>query len=685
MLTFVFALHFCYDIDMTKILLICEDKEKEKIIRETCTSDEIITTTDETFVFDALNVEAPDIVVIDGDFDGIEMKPLCKKIKQYPVITLMILGEKSHNKDVTHNVNLFIKAPIDKKLLSATIDSSLKTRQSLLKMTQANQELARSLYQLNVLYDTSSQLAGSLDKDKLLKIMTEGIEKSLSFDLACTLMFRSEREPVLLINSLYKVSDRLLEALKLRAILSYKSLLNDPPLDIKIGNLKIEKNIKHNINEYDFSVLRYDNMFAPIMLNDEFFGFTEIYREKPFSTEDATCFQTLVQQVAIPLQSASFTQELKATNRKLQKLERLKSEFISIVSHELRTPLTAIKNAMDIVLSGKAGDMTENIEKFCSMGKRNAIRLSGIVNDLLDISKIEAGKMDFKFELTNIEPVIEGVKNNLSEVAKEKELTIKYTPIGDSVEVYADSNRIEQVLTNLVSNAIKFTPNAGEIEITSRVVNARELQYDQSFEEDIKNLKGNYIQVCVEDHGIGIERKDLNHVFDKFAQIENSLSRQVGGSGLGLPIARQLMESHNGAIWCDSEINKGSKFYFVIPVANDKSNFNMIKKQLIQKARSSGTTVAVIKIKSTNEVIENLMREENLLNKTYMSNSLVEKDGQLTSLSMVVVDGDKPSAEFLKKKIETLTSQNKTKYGECDIMYSYEIEGDTHEKDSYSR
>ncbi len=670
---------------MTKFLLISEDNEKEKAIKEACSSSEIIVTTDTTFIFDSLEVEEPDIVIIDGDIKSIELKPLCKKIRQYPVIILMIIGETHHNKDITRNVNLFVKAPIDKYFLATTIDSSLKTRQSLLKMTKSNQELARSLYQLNVLYNTSSQLAGSLDKDKLLKIMTEGIEKSLNFDLSCTLMFRSEREPVLLINSLYKVSDRLLEALKLRAILSYKSLLADPPFEIKIGNLKIEKTIKHSINEFDFSVLRYDNMFAPIMLNEEFFGFTEIYREKPFSTEDATCFQTLVQQVAIPLQSASFTQELKATNRKLQKLERLKSEFISIVSHELRTPLTAIKNAMDIVLSGKAGDMTENIEKFCSMGKRNAIRLSGIVNDLLDISKIEAGKMDFKFELTNIEPVIEAVKNNLSEVAKEKDLIISYNPSGNPVEVYADLNRIEQVLTNLVSNAIKFTPNSGKIEITSQVVNARELQYDQSFEEDIKNLQGNYLQICVEDHGIGIERKDLNHVFDKFAQIENSLSRQVGGSGLGLPIARQLIESHNGAIWCDSEINKGSRFYFVIPIANDKSNFNMIKKQLIQKARSSGTTVAIIKIKSKDDVIENLMKEENLLNKTYMSNSLVEKEEQLTCLSMLVIDGDKPSAEFLKKKINSITSQNKTKYGECDIMYSYEIEGDMHEKDSYSR
>ncbi len=669
---------------MTKFLLISEDSEKENLVKRVFPSDEVIVTSDGVLVFDILKVEEPDIVIVDGDINSIDLKPLCRKIKQYPVVILLILGEKEHNKDVMHNANLFIQTPIDEKLLSATVDSGLKTRHSLLKMTKSNQELARSLYQLNVLYNTSSQLAGSLDKDKLLKIMLEGIEKSLNFELACTLMFRSEREPVLIINSVYQVSDRLLEALKLRAILSYKSLLNDPPFDIKIGNLKIEKNVKHNIQEYDFSVLRYDNMFAPIMVSDEFFGFTEIYREKQFTTEDATCFQTLVQQVAIPLQSASFTQELKATNRKLEKLERLKSEFISIVSHELRTPLTAIKNAMDIILSGKAGEMTENIEKFVSMGKRNAIRLSGIINDLLDISKIEAGKMDFKFELINIEPVIEYVKNNLSEVAKEKNLTIKYIPSNEDVEIYADSNRLEQVLTNLVSNAIKFTPDAGEIEISSKVVNARELQYDNCFEEDIKKLQGNYLQVCVEDHGIGIERKDLNHVFDKFAQIENSLSRKVGGSGLGLPIARQLMEAHNGAIWCDSEINKGSRFYFVIPIANDKSNFLMIKKQLAQKARANNSTIAVIKIKSTENVIENLLRENNLLNKTYMTNSLIEKDGNLTTLSLILMDGDKPSAEFLKKKIDSVVEQNKNLYGECDIMYSYDIEGDRHEKDSYS-
>ena len=155
---------------MTKFLLISEDSEKEQILREVFPMDEIAVTSDELLIFDILKVEEPDIVIVDGDIETLDLKHLCRKIKQYPVVVLLMLGQKELNKDVLHNANLFIQSPIDKKLLSATVESGLKTRLSLLKMTKSNQELARSLYQLNVLYNTSSQLAGSLDKDKLIKI-----------------------------------------------------------------------------------------------------------------------------------------------------------------------------------------------------------------------------------------------------------------------------------------------------------------------------------------------------------------------------------------------------------------------------------------------------------------------------------------------------------------------------------
>ncbi len=670
---------------MARILFITDSDEKEKVVKSALKGKEFLVSSDEINIEDILKVETPDVVILDCDIQKIEPKAVIKTVKHYSIILILYTGEKPVGKDITNHANLIISKDADKNIISAIVEAGLRTGTSLQKLADSNQELARSLYQLNVLYNTSSQLAGSLDKEELIKIMIEGIDKSLNFDMACVLIFRSPREPVLVINSIYNVSDRLLEALKLRAILSYKSIVEDPPVDIKIGNLKIEKTVKHTIKENDFSVLRYDNMFSKISFNDDFYGFVEIYRETPFNTEDATCFQTLVRQVSLPIRSASLYQEIKETNRKLEKLERLKSDFISIVSHELRTPLTAIKNAMDIILSGKAGDISENVEKFVTMGRRNTTRLSGIINDLLDISKIEAGKMDFKFSLISINPVIEYVKSNLTEMAKEKKLEIKYTPMSEDVEIFADSNRLEQVLTNLVSNAIKFTPDSGIIEISTRVINARDIQYDHCFEEEIKRLRGSYLQVCVEDKGIGIERKDLNHVFDKFAQIENPLSRKVGGSGLGLPIAKQLMEAHNGAIWCDSEISKGSRFYFVIPIANDKSNFEMIKKQMIIKAKSNGTGIAVIHITGRSGFIEYLLNSESVINKAFLKNALIEKtnDGK-ASITLLMPEGDKPSAEFLKTKILTAADEYEPGGNKCDIMYSYEIEGDSHEKNPNS-
>ena len=197
---------------------------------------------------------------------------------------------------------------------------------------------------------------------------------------------------------------------------------------------------------------------------------------------------------------------------------------------------------------------------------RNVQRLSGIINDLLDLSKIEAGKMDFNFAPTNINTVINYVKSALSEVAKTKGLNLLTKETENLPEITADSRRLEQVLTNLVSNAIKFTPEGKTITISSNLINAENIHINDYFKDSIKNLSGEYVEVCVSDEGIGIESKNLLHAFDKFAQIENSLSRKAGGTGLGLPIAKQLLDAHKGAIWCDSEINKGSKFYFIIPI-----------------------------------------------------------------------------------------------------------------------
>ena len=670
---------------MAKVLLVSENKNYEKEIKTILAGHELITSCDEVLIIDVLKVENPDIVIFDCDIESVDFKYLYRQIKEFNVITILILNDKVVTKDILNHANMFISAPFSPTVLKASINSCIKTKKSLVKLAKSNKELASSLYQLNVLYTTTSQLSGSLDKEQLISIMNDGIEKSLNYNLLCTLTFKTPTEPVLLIDSTYNPSERLVESLKLRAVMNYKSRNFSNNFDININDIIVEKKVKYAIADYDFEVLNFDNLLSFIDVNDECHGFTEIFRETDFTLEDSTCFQTIVQQVSLPLKSAILYQEINDTNKKLAKLERLKSDFISIVSHELRTPLTTIKNSLDIVTSGKTGDLSENANKFLDMAKRNVVRLSGIINDLLDISKIEAGKLDFKYTSASILPVIEYVKNNLQGVAKEKDIQIDCESDNSDVAIYADTNRLEQVLTNLVSNAIKFTPANGKIKISSKLINAKDISVEECFKENIEKLEGDYVQVCVSDQGIGIEHENLKQVFDKFQQIENSLSRKVGGSGLGLAIAKQLIESHNGAIWCDSIVNKGSNFYFVIPVMTDKTKFLLTKKQLMQKAREKNSTLLSINMKAHQDIINSLLNDEKIFNEAYLMNSFIETKDENSILTLAIVDGNKTFAEFLQKRINDVMSQKSEKYKNCDIMYSYVVEGVSDEKNSYSR
>lgn len=554
---------------MIKILFISENQTQitrfQNIFKKNSYSFEVMS--DESLITDFISVDTPDIVIIDSQASNI--KTINKKIKSVceNTIVIFLLAENNIEKDLIKFANAFITSEMSDELISSTISINLRMKNSLEMLSNSNKDLADSLYRLNALYGTSSQFAGTLDKAKLIQYMIEGMDKALSFSLTCTLSLCTEDEPVLILNSLYELSDELITAIKLRTILNYNSIFEGKkaPFKLDIDTLKVEKHIKYPASRFTFTLFQYDNMFAQISLGNNIFGCIEIFKESSFTPEDATCFQTIAQQVALPLKSATLYQELIETNQKLERLERLKSEFISIVSHELRTPLTSIKNSLDILMSGRCGEITPASDKFLNMAMRNVQRLSGIINDLLDLSKIEAGKMDFHFAPTNINSVINYVKTALSEVAKTKGLNLVTNESDDLPEILADSQRLEQVLTNLVSNAIKFTPDGKSITISSRMVNASDIKVNDCFKDVVKNLTGDYIEVCVKDEGIGIEQKNLLHTFDKFAQIENSLSRKAGGTGLGLPIAKQLLDAHKGAIWCDSELNKGSKFYFIIP------------------------------------------------------------------------------------------------------------------------
>lgn len=670
---------------MSKILLVSNDETKKNIISKALSksTNALLTSTDEQSIINYVEKGQVGMIIVDEDTKDPDILILCKKLHSAAikanVAILAVVNQNTDNTELLKFANVYVTKPINEKILASCINGSLKLKKAIDTLSMNNSELAKSLYQLDVLYNTSTQLAGSLDKQKLINIMIDGLEKSLSFSLSCVLVFNDEHNIDLIINSLYGISPRLEHSLKLRAILSYRALFDKKriPYDININDIKVIKNIKHPIEEYDLNILKFDNLFAPINIGEKFFGLIEVFRENDYTQEDTTCFQTLARQVSLPLENASLYEEIKNTNTKLEKLERLKSEFISIVSHELRTPLTAIKNSLEICLSGKAGEVSAITDKFLNMAKRNVTRLSGIINDLLDLSKVEAGKMDFKFEKSNINTPVEFMKNTFENVAKDKKIELIFEKDDDIAQTYIDNQRIEQVMSNLISNAIKFTNENGKIIVKTENIQENDINKNCLIGVENPIFYPNYVKVSVQDSGIGIALEDQRKVFDQFQQIENSLNRQAGGTGLGLPIAKQLIEAHKGFIWVESELNRGTTFSFVIPVLSEKDKFLIDFDKDIAKAKTCSHTILFLLIEEPQNVkdsfIEDIKRDKiSIIRKTSNTKEIFYEEEGKNYLAITMPEADKFAQSFIEKKIESFlcSSEEKQDSKKYDILYS---------------
>ncbi|MBR2069733.1 MAG: hypothetical protein IJ877_08240 [Candidatus Gastranaerophilales bacterium] len=521
----------------------------------------------------------PDIILADSKAPDCEL--IIKQVKsasknQNAQIILFLDNETPF--DVLNTIEGFVQKPLKTDILLSIINSHLKIKKSLDRLYENNKELSRSLYQLNVLYNTSSQFAGTLNTDKLYEIMIEAMEKTLSFDISSVILFNTAKKPVFKLNTIHTPSENLIDALKIRSILNYQSVCEDRTTLAKqtFEDVEVVKKVKQERSNkvYGLESVSFDSLFAPIKVGDEIYGVVELFRQIPFSSEDVTCFQAIAHQVALPLRSAKLYEEISITNKKLEKLEKLKSEFISIVSHELRTPLTPINNSLDIVLNEDAGKISDDAKNFISMAKRNIQRLSGIIEDLLDLSRIQAGKLDFKYKNVDITSSLELLKNTFTQVASEKNITINLDIKEKLPEIYADTRRIEQIFTNLVSNSLKFTPDNGEINVKANVVNEEDIDFSELI-SPVAKLQGKYIKISVSDNGIGMKKEDIPKIFDKFSQIESSLNRNKGGVGLGLSITKQLIDSHLGAISVNSKEKAGSTFSVFLPLKDDKKIFEM--------------------------------------------------------------------------------------------------------------
>lgn len=228
-------------------------------------------------------------------------------------------------------------------------------------------------------------------------------------------------------------------------------------------------------------------------------------------------------------------------------MEQMKSEFVSTVSHELRTPLTAISGALGLVVGGMLGELPAQAKVMLDIAHKNSLRLAHLINDLLDMEKLAAGKMRFDFQVQALMPMLEQVLESMRAYGEQYQVRFELVERADDAQVRVDAGRLQQVLNNFLSNAAKFSPQGAQVEISV-------------------SRRKNIVRVEVTDHGTGIPEEFKGRIFQKFAQADSSDTRQKGGTGLGLAISKEIIERMNGMVGFHSEGGQGSRFYFELPL-----------------------------------------------------------------------------------------------------------------------
>jgi PAS domain S-box-containing protein len=301
---------------------------------------------------------------------------------------------------------------------------------------------------------------------------------------------------------------------------------------------------------------RDDHLVIPLQVQDEIIGVIELDSRDdagPWSEEDRALANAIAHELAITLQDARSYQLTQQALEEMREADRLKSQFLANMSHELRTPLNSIIGFSRVILKGIDGPITDTQEQDLSAIYNAGQHLLGLINNILDISKIEAGKMELAFTDVDLSEIIRGVMATAVGLVKDKPIEL-ITDIPEQLPlVQADNIRIRQVLLNLVSNAAKFTEK-GHIGVSART---------------IQRGNRNEVVIAVFDTGPGIAQDDQERIFEPFSQVDASPTRKTGGTGLGLSISRHLVELHGGVIWVESIPDEGSTFAFTLPFDPD--------------------------------------------------------------------------------------------------------------------
>lgn len=397
------------------------------------------------------------------------------------------------------------------------------------------------------LYRMAQEVSKTKSEKKLFALIMQLIVKTLKADSGSIYMFVQKKE-ILELVSYDGIQEPMTSHIKMGERIAGWVAENQKPLLIQDGF--------RNLPQFANMEVRSDlvsSMVSPLINNDVLLGVICLDRfadktNYQFTPHDMESLQIFVTHACLLISALRHQQAI-------EELNHLKMEFMANVSHELRTPLMAISGAAEL-LESYAQDSSDGgkIKMFIDLISRNSGRMKYLVNDLLDFSRIEKGVLKIELTKFDMSALIKDIVEDFSINAKEKTISLSSECGEVDIQIVADKERIKQILANLVNNAMKFTREGGWIKIECALKN----------EENVL--------ISVSDSGIGIEKSKQGKIFEKFYQVDGSVSRSQGGFGLGLSITKSIVEAHKGKIWVESEFGKGSKFNVLLPLVLDAKN-----------------------------------------------------------------------------------------------------------------
>jgi signal transduction histidine kinase len=403
---------------------------------------------------------------------------------------------------------------------------------------------------LKMLQEISLAITSTLDLDSILQILFQKIESLRPYGAITFIRLLDKETGILKTLACSNITEEELKQNVLEGRIALRSIVGEEKTPTIVVNTSVDQRIPRLKLFQKYNLVSYIGL--PLVIKGKTLGDISIFtrEEHFFSAEEIAVFTTLAEQVAIAIHNSQLFDETKRQADELRDINEERADFTAMIVHDLHVPLGTIMGASEILQEGILGPVTDDQKKWLFKIETASRRLLELVNHFLDLSRLEAGKVDLNKKEVNLNHLIQDTLDFYQSLARGKEIVLQSRVVTTFPRfIKADPHRLAEVLENLLSNAIKFSRQGGEIEIGADRENERE------------------VKLWVKDNGIGISPQQIGQLFEKYRQTTSGKSAGYeGGTGLGLAICKMIVEAHGGRIWVDSEEGKGTTFYLTFPI-----------------------------------------------------------------------------------------------------------------------